>query len=140
MLGVGLGFGMIFSHIGPGIHPRPQASTPAGRNQARATLIQQLAAAMQRYHTDHGNFPIGLTATDTQICTSAGPNCLSKGLADLSFLTTGGDYIPGIPQDPLGGKGLWGSGFTIAALPDGTLRIQAPKAELGKKIQVISQL
>jgi len=126
-------------HIGPGIHPRAVKSTPVIRNTARGQLIQQLADALRQYHHDHGDFPGTLPATSTQICTSSGPNCAQRQLLDLSFLVSGGNYVPGIPQDPLGGQGLWGSGFYLTLLSDGSFQITAPKAESDKQISVTSQ-
>jgi hypothetical protein len=140
-LGAGLGTLMIITHFGPGIHPASKApNTPSARNALRVTYVNQLASGLQQYHKDHGPLPIQLTAAGTQICTSSGANCISQHLADLSFLTTAGNYIVGIPEDPLGGHSLWGSGFTIAQLPDGNARITATKAESGKTITATAQL
>jgi hypothetical protein len=138
--GACLGAGMIFTHHGPGIRPLPPANTPTYRNSIRTDLLGELSAALQRYHKDHGSLPTDIGRQDTQICTSYGANCASKHLVDLSFLHTAGDYVTGIPQDPSGGPGRWNSGFTIAKLPDGTLRISAPNAELDKVIQVTTKL
>lgn len=134
-IGVCLGFTMILTRTGPGIRPRPPASTSSYRNTQRATIVKDLAAALEQYGKDHGPLPVVLTEADTHICTSSGTGCTSKHLIDLSFLITGGQYLPGIPQDPLGGTQLWDSGLTIAKLGDGSLRITAPRAELGKTIE-----
>jgi hypothetical protein len=138
--GACLGAGMIVTHTGPGIRPLPPANTPAYRNSVRTDLVGELATALKAYYKDYGSFPTKLDSEETQICTSFGENCLSKHLVDLSFLTTGGNYIVGVPQDPSGGPGKWGSGFYISKLTNGTIRISAPNAELGKDIRIITQL
>jgi type II secretory pathway pseudopilin PulG len=134
-VGAVLGGGMIFLHTGPGIKGRPAASTPGSRNQQRTELLKQLQTALIQYKKEHGNLPVQLAATASQICTSYGAYCKQVHLTDLSFLTTQGDYIPTMPMDPLGGKGNWASGFFIQEI-DGNITLTAPEAEDGKTIQL----
>jgi len=125
---------MIFFHTGPGIKARPAASSPGSRNQQRVALLGQLQTALTQYKKEHGNLPVQLSATASQICTSFGAYCKQVHYTDLSFLTTEGDYVPTMPMDPLGGKGNWASGFFIQEIGT-TITLTAPEAEDGKTIQ-----
>ncbi len=95
-----------------------------------------------RYHytADHGKLPITLSSTSTEICSSRGANCETIKLVDLSFLVSQGAYVNNIPSDPVGGSGRWTTGFAISALPDGRIRLTAPRAEAGATISVIKTL
>jgi hypothetical protein len=139
LLGTSIGAAMIATGIGPGIEPRQQ-NTPASRNFDRVTYIDQLSSAISQYYRANGPLPVPLSSVPTQICTSAGPDCASRHLIDLSYLISAGNYITGIPHDPNGGAGPWGSGFDISQSSDGTIKISAPKAELSKVIQTSVQL
>jgi len=133
--GAVIGGSMIFLHRGPGIKSLPGPSNPSTRNQQRVQLLNQLQAALTHYKKEHGNLPIRLATSATQICTSYGAYCKQVHLADLSFLTTQGNYIPTMPMDPLCGKGNWASGFFIQQTGD-SVTITAPEAEQGKSIAV----
>jgi hypothetical protein len=128
-LGAVLGVSMIVTHTGPGLSQVGTASTPRSRDTVRHADISLLAGALAQYKQDHGTLPDRLSSSDTQICTSSGQNCHSMHYADLSFLYTGGNYIEALPVDPAK-RTLWASGYTIAQLPDGRIRLSAPKAEL----------
>ncbi len=139
-IGAVLGVVMLATNTDPWMQSRQPADTPSYRNSERTAYINQIASALEQYHKDHGAFPTTISLQPAQICTSSGADCTSKNLVDLSFLTTAGDYITGIPQDPFGGHGLWGSGFYISSQPGGNLLITAPEAELGKTIQATVNL
>jgi len=125
---------MILLHFGPGIHPKAPADTTAYRNSLRISYINQLADGLRAYYKSSGSWPITMPTQPTQICTTSGSDCMQKNLVDLSFLTTAGNYIIGIPHDPNGGRGQWGSGFYIQQLPNGNVLLTAPKAEAGRTI------
>jgi len=135
-IGAAAGGLMIVTHTGPGITHRPQPASPQSRNDTRTTLLRQLASALTQYQKDHGNLPVTIPPHTTQICSSFGDNCQNVRLIDLSFLTTQGNYVPTIPEDPLGGQGKWGSGFFIQKTSDSSYQLTAPEAELGKTIAV----
>jgi hypothetical protein len=140
VIGAGLATAMILGHFGPGIKPLATASTPSSRNALRVSYIGELSSGLQAYYKSAHSLPISISSTPTEICTTEGTNCASKHLVDLSFLYTAGDYIEGIPEDPLGGHALWNSGFTIASLPGNQLQITATEAEQGKSIESTFQL
>jgi hypothetical protein len=131
---------MVWTHIGPGLNPLPRPDTPANRNADRQAYIQQIGQALVSYVHDNSKLPWAIPTTSTQICTNMGADCQSMHLADLSYLMTGGNYLPGIPEDPSGGKVNWGSGFYISQLSNNEVLITAPGAELGKTIQYTTQL
>lgn len=133
-IGALLGIALIVTHIVPDPHASHSENTPAYRNSQRLSYVNDLANGIREYHKDHGSLPVVIATAPSQICTSTGTNCQSMKLIDLSFLTTAGDYIMGIPHDPKGGRGLWGSGFYIRTAATGDLIITAPEAELGKTI------
>lgn len=135
-IGAAAGGAMIFTHHGPGINARKSPASPQARNATRTNLLQQLAAALTQYQKDHGSLPVTLTSTATQVCAGSGSLCTQYRLADLSFLTTEGNYVPTLPVDPLGGEGVRGSGFFISAQPDGSLKLSAPEAEANQTIEV----
>lgn len=139
-LGLLVGGAMLWTHIGPGIKPLPRADTPANRNVIRQVSVQQIAQALVAYVHANNSVPFAIPDKSTQICTTMGTDCSSMHLADISYLMTEGDYIPGIPEDPLGGLGDWGSGFYIAKLSNGQIQISAPKAELGQTIKYVTSL
>src|ERR1035441_8422120 len=120
LAGIGLGGLMILTRTGPGMPPLQPASTPSYRNVQRHQMLSALSSGLQQYYKDHGPLPITLSSLDTQICDSYGVPCQTKNYVDLGFLTTAGDYISNLPQDPLGGDIYAGSGFYIAKLPDGS--------------------
>jgi hypothetical protein len=133
--GAAIGGGMIAAHAGPGINPLPGRSSPEVRNRERTDMLHQLATALTQYRKDHGSLPVSI-GSSTQICTSFGNYCSQVHLADLSFLMTGGNYIPTIPTDPLGGTAARGTGLFIEKFADGSLRLSAPRAELGQTISL----
>jgi len=124
-----LGVGLILTHAAPGLANAESTNTPRHRDTIRRTDIGLLASAITLYQKDHGQLPVTLPTTDTQICTSTGQNCQSQHYVDLSFLLTGGNYLDAIPVDP-GHRKLWASGYTIAQLPGNKIRVVAPKSEL----------
>lgn len=138
VLGVVLGAGMIVTHTGPGINQRQhaQGATPESRNLIRTENIEQLKTALIQYQKDHGSLPIKLTNTATQICGTFGPNCQQVHMVDLSFLMTGGNYLPAMPLDPLGSQQDHGAGYFIQRQLDGSLTLTAPEAEAGRSIAV----
>jgi type II secretory pathway pseudopilin PulG len=136
VIGATAGAVMVATRHGPGIQHRVSSATPQSRNDQRADLLKQLAQALTQYKQDHGKLPVTLSSAATQICTSSGSFCAQVHLVDLSFLTTGGSYVPTLPEDPLGGQSTRGTGFFIAKLSDGTIQLTAPEAELGKTIKV----
>jgi hypothetical protein len=135
-VGAAAGATMIITHHGPGIMAKHPAPTPESRNATRTQLLHQIATALSQYQTDHGKLPLRLPSSSVQICAGAGDICSQYHLADLSFLITGGYYLPTIPQDPLGGEGHRGSGFFVEALADGSLKLTAPEAEASKTIEL----
>jgi type II secretory pathway pseudopilin PulG len=135
-IGAALGGAMIVTRTGPGIIPRPQAPTPASRNATRTQSLKLLQTALSQYQHDHGSLPVKLSSAATGICTSFGSYCTQFHLADLSFLYTGGNYIPTMPTDPLGGQATRATGFDIQRLSDGSLKLTAPEAEAGVTIAV----
>ncbi len=131
---------MVWRHVGPGLNPLPKPDTPANRNQDRQTDIQQIGQALVAYVQSNGHLPTHLPTKSTQICTNFGADCQSVHLVDLGYLMTEGVFLPGIPQDPLGGRVNWGSGFYISQLSDGQVTISAPGAELGRTIRYTTSL
>jgi hypothetical protein len=140
LAGIGLGVLMIVAHIGPGIPPVQPASTPSYRNVQREQMLSELSSGLQQYYKDRGPLPVTLSNMYSQICDSYGAACQTKNYVDLSFLTTAGNYINNLPQDPLGGDIYAGSGFYIEKLSDGQIRIKAAKAELGVTLQTTFNL
>jgi|GEM_PF-5676343 len=138
--GIILGCAMIYFHIGPGFPPKPPAYTPQYRDQLRVSYLNQISSGLQQYYHQYHNLPVSLSTTPEQICTSAGAGCVANHLADLSFLTTGGDFIIGIPHDPNGGHVQLGSGFYIQEASSNRLLLTAPEAEVHKPISATVNL
>ena len=137
--GVAVGFFMIWAHLGPGVHPLPEANTPGNRNVIRTANIEQIGQALVAYFNDNHSFPYAISTKPTQICTDMGSTCASQHLADVGYLMTEGNYLPGIPEDPSAPLARWGSGYDIAK-NGSQIIISAPSAELGKTISEAFQL
>lgn len=122
-------------------HDRPKAppltaDTPASRNALREHQLQSLAGALQAYVSTHGSMPIKLSAAPLEICATTGAACKTAGLVDLGWLADG-TTISGLPLDPVGGRGRYGTGYTLALNPaTGRAVFAAPRAEQGTHISV----
>jgi hypothetical protein len=135
-IGATIGTTMIITRTGPGLLPRPAHSTAQTRNQQRTQMLKDLAAALTQYRHDHHQVPVQFASSNTQICSGSGIACKQLHLVDISFLITGGDYLPTLPLDPSGGDGHGGAGFFIQRQANGNLKLTAPRAELDKTIEL----
>lgn len=127
---------MVFMHTGPGINPLPKPDTPQQRNQIRQQDLNTIAAALLQYEQNHGHkLPVQLGSGSVEICTTIGADCATGHKIDLGFLVNDGE-LQVIPRDPSGSNKEWSSGYLLAQLPDGTFRLNAVNAELGKTIQI----
>jgi hypothetical protein len=137
LAGAVLGVLMIVTRTGPGLSALQTPNTAETRNETRRAILTELADALTRYAQESGQLPVTLSPRDTEICSSRGANCETVKLVDLSFLVSHDGYLNNIPSDPSGGYGRWTTGFTISSLPDGRIRLAAPRAENGASISVI---
>jgi hypothetical protein len=128
------------SIIGLGlVSPKDAApvSTPVSRNLERTNTLKSLAAALQRYQSEHQQrLPVRLPSSLTEICISSGEICVNRHLVDLSYLTADA-YLESLPTDPVGGRVEYGTGYFIAQSTEGVLYLKAARAEDGKTIELI---
>ncbi len=122
-------FLIVFSSLNP---VRKLSET---RNSQRMMDVDTIAKAVYQYSIDHdGNFPIGISEEEKEICHSDNFFC-EEPYVNLSEITINGVYLYKIPVDP-GIKNLETSGYTIKK-EYGRIIVRAIKAELNQKIEVI---
>ena len=80
--------------------------------------------------------PYALPKTPVQICSVVSAECKKTKLVDLNYLITTDTGLASIPNDPIGGHGYGGNGYTVTATSDGHILFAAPRAEDGKIIEL----
>lgn len=130
---IGILAGIVILALNPG---KQLADT---RNSQRSVDVNTILNAVYQYSLDNdGSIPaaIGITTTATPapICSSAGgADC--TGLSDLGVLTTNGEYLVSIPNDPSAATAD-STGYTIIQDANGRVTVSAPSAEEGATISV----
>lgn len=107
--------------------------TPAARNDLRRSELKQLAAAITQYKSQFGSLPAAIPSSPTGICAATGAVCQSAHLVDLMPLASKG-ILNSLPSDPVGGHVFFSTGYTINRGPNGSLTLNAPRAESGAVI------
>lgn len=110
--------------------------TPASRNAKRTADLNQLHTALVTYLSSHTALPYVLPKTATQICAVATTECKKVKMVDLNYLVTTDTGLASIPDDPIGGPGYGGDGYTVMMGSDGAIVFGAPRAESGQVIEV----
>jgi prepilin-type N-terminal cleavage/methylation domain-containing protein len=106
------------------------------RNASRNSAVNTILNAVTQYSIDNnGTFPSGLTATSTEICSSAVATSSCTGLVDLSVLTVGGKYLTAIPDEPQKTNAN-GAGYKISKNIYGRITVVAQFPESGATISV----
>jgi prepilin-type N-terminal cleavage/methylation domain-containing protein len=106
------------------------------RNASREAAVNTILNAVTQYSVDNnGILPAGITATTTEICSSAVATSSCTGLVDLSVLTTAGKYVTAIPDEPQK-TNVNGVGYTISKNVNGRITVTASFPESGKTISV----
>ena len=109
-------------------------TSPGARNSQRRSELKTLAAAISSYQqATPANPALPIPANQTGICSSTGQVCKMAGLVDLTVLSSRG-YILGLPNDPVGGHSLYGTGYDIGRAANGGIELSAPRAEDGATI------
>jgi hypothetical protein len=109
------------------------ASTPELRNEVRKESLKLIAGAFHRYIAEVGPIPIKISATPAGICSGSTVNCKKYARADMAFLISAG-YLNSVPNDPVGGKDLYSTGYLISKDAAGNIVLAAPRAEKGVTI------
>lgn len=111
----------------------PNKQLGDSRNTQRRADVNTILSAVYQYSIDNnGSIPSGITATETEICTTSG-TC--TGLVDLSVLTANEKYLTAMPLDPSGAS-TNGTGYTILKSANNRITIKAPSAEQSATISV----
>jgi type IV pilus assembly protein PilA len=106
------------------------------RNASRNSAVNTILNAVTQYSIDNnGTFPSGLTASSTEICSSAVATSSCTGLVDLSVLTVGGKYLTAIPDEPQKTNAN-GAGYKISKNIYGRITVVAQFPESGATISV----
>jgi type IV pilus assembly protein PilA len=106
------------------------------RNASRNSAVNTILNAVTQYAVDNnGILPAGITATTTEICSSAVATSSCTGLVDLSVLTNGGKYVTAIPDEPQKTNAN-GAGYTISKNANGRVTVSAQFPESGATITV----
>ncbi len=104
------------------------------RNAERRVDLNTILNAMYQYSIDHhGDFPVTISTSSTEICSSSAGDC--GNLVDLYELTSHGKYIISLPVDPSVSSGA-GTGYFISADVYNHLTLQAPNVENGVTISI----
>lgn len=118
----------------------PSKQLADSRDTQRAADATTILNATWQYMVDNnGNAPaigsrtgaVALSATPTEICSSATGVTTCTGLVDLAILYSTGKYLVGMPKDPKcpTGCNANGVGYTIAKDVNGRLIVAAPGGE-----------
>lgn len=99
-----------------------------GMNDAqRRSDANAIVTAVYQYAVDHGgNFPAGIDTTRKQICAPTVKNC---GVQTINLDVIAGEYIIGIPLDPVLPKSASGTQYFIVQDAAGHITVDAPRAE-----------
>lgn len=129
---IGILAGIVILALNPG---KQLADT---RNSQRSVDVNTILNAVYQYSLDNdGSIPAGIgiagTATPEPICATGG-TCGTTH-TDLSVLTTNGEYLVSIPNDPSSAT-VDSSGYTIIQDANGRVTVAAPSAEEGATISV----
>lgn len=107
-------------------------NSPSSRNDQRKTNLASLQAALVSYRAAHNNtLPLTLPTLPTDICAGSSASCKTAKLVDLNFLVNSGS-IEALPNDPVGGKGRFTTGYAISRDKTGNIYLTAPRAENDK--------
>jgi prepilin-type N-terminal cleavage/methylation domain-containing protein len=106
------------------------------RNASRNSAVNTILNAVTQYSVDNnGILPAGITASSTEICSSAVATSSCTGLVDLSVLTLNGKYITAIPDEPQKTNPN-GAGYVISRNSAGRITVSASFPESGATISV----
>lgn len=112
-----------------------QPTTPVARDAARKKALTSLAEAITSSYKLHGNYPFANPKTETAICNGSSFHCKQVKLLDLNQVLSDG-LLPAIPNDPIGGRGQYNSGFTLRHDLDGSTYLLAPRTENGSILSI----
>jgi hypothetical protein len=135
---VGIGIG-IYAHT----HSKKEVSspltiqptTPVMRDAVRKKALTSLAEAINSSYKLHGKYPFTNPKTETGICNGSTIHCRQVKLIDLNQVLSDG-FLPSIPNDPIGGRGQYNSGFSLRHDIDGSTYLLAPRTEGGSVLSV----
>ena len=114
----------------------PAQQFARANNSERTAEVTTIAYAVHSYTLAQGGIPSSIPSQLTEICGNNSSSCGS--LVNLQELVASGLYIAEIPADPFCPEKCTtnGTGYAIARLPDGRVRVQALHAELDQEIVV----
>lgn len=106
------------------------------RNADRRAAVNTILNAITQYAVDNnGVLPSGITASSTEICSSAVATSSCTGLVDLSVLTLNGKYIGAVPEEPQKSNAN-GAGYMVSKNVNGRVTVTAQFPEQGASISV----
>ena len=117
------------------INPNKQLGD--SRNAQRSSDVTTILNSVYQYAIDNGDIPSAITTTATEICATGAASC--TGLIDLTVLTTSGEYLTSMPEDPQCSTvcATDGVGYEISETgASGRVTVSAPYAEQGATISV----
>jgi len=105
------------------------------RNSQRRSDVVNILNSVYQYSLDNGgNLPKNLTSESVAICKSKAASC--ENLIDISEIINNKKYLLSeVPVDPQE-KDANSSGYQIAKLSNGRIRVSAPLAENGAVINL----
>ncbi|MEO7617515.1 MAG: hypothetical protein ABIS59_01590 [Candidatus Saccharibacteria bacterium] len=112
-----------------------QPATPATRDAARKKSLTSLAEAISNSYKLHGKYPFTNPKVETGICNASSLHCKQVKLIDINQVISDG-FLAAIPNDPIGGRGQYNSGFSIRHDIDGSTYLLAPRTENGSILSV----
>lgn len=106
------------------------------RNADRQAAVTTILNAVTQYSIDNnGVLPTGITATSTEICSSAVATSTCGSFVDLSVLTINGKYLGSIPNEAQK-LNANGAGYMISKNVNGRVTVTAQYPEQSKVISV----
>lgn len=106
------------------------------RNADRRAAVNTILNAITQYSVDNnGVLPAGITASSTEICSSAVATSSCAGFVDLSVLTINGKYVGAIPDEPQKANAN-GAGYMVSKNVNGRITVSAQYPEQGATISV----
>ena len=118
----------------------PSKHLTKSRDSGRITDVYSILSAVHQYSLDNdGVFPEVITLDEQEICSTGSIDC--AGMADLSVLTSGAEYMESMPIDP-SCKAIqticteFGTGYSIKTESNGKVTVSALHPEVEDSISV----